>query len=81
MLLGDQTWQKLRDENNHPRLAAVVQISIVFTVYVFATDCFSFAYTLSSDLSHEGSGFYLTTLTGVCVCVCVCVLCVIERDL
>ena len=65
LLLGDKTWQKLRDENNHPRLAAMVQISVVFTLYVFLIDCFSFASTLTSDqLDHTHSGFYLTTITG-----------------
>ena len=67
LLLGDKTWQKLRDETNHPRLAAMIQISVVFTVYVFIIDCFSFAYTVTSDLysDHTHSGFYLTTVTGL----------------
>ena len=69
LLLGDKTWQKLRDESNHPRFAAMVQISVVFTLYVFVIDCFSFASTLASDsyLEPTHSGFYLTTVTGFLV--------------
>ena len=69
LLLGDKTWQKLRDETNHPRLAAIIQISIVFTMYVFVVDCFAFFFTLKSGIysNPSHSAFYLTTLTGIYV--------------
>ena len=69
LLLGDKTWQKLRDESNHPRVAAMIQISVVFTIYVFVLDCFAFNATLSSDNYSDSShaGFYLTTVTGFIV--------------
>ena len=69
LLLGDKTWQKLRDESNHPRFAAMIQISVVFTLYVFVMGCLSFAGTLTTDVYLEPthSGFYLTTVTGFLV--------------
>ena len=69
LLLGDKTWQKLRNETNHPRLAAIIQIAVAFTLYVFVVDCLAFAYTLKSDIytSSSHSTFYLTTATGIAV--------------
>ena len=69
LLLGDKTWKNLCNERNHPRIAAMIQISVVFTLYVFALDSFAFVYTLNSDLHSKSShtGFYLTTVTGVVV--------------
>ena len=66
LLLGDKTRQKLCDESNHPRLAALIQISVVFTIFVFVLDCFAFIYTVRGDLFSDPShsGFYLTTVTG-----------------
>ena len=66
LLLGDKTWQTLHDETNHPRFAAIIQISVVFTMYVFIIDCFSFKFTLSSELysNPTHSGFYITTVTS-----------------
>ena len=49
-LLGDKTWQKLEDESSHPNIAALLQISVIIVVYVFALDWFGCAYTVNSRL-------------------------------
>ena len=65
LLLGDKILQKLSDQSTHPRLAAVIQISILFTAYVFVLDNFAFAFTVTSEiLGPSHVVFYLTTLTG-----------------
>lgn len=69
LLLGEKTRQKLRDESNHPHMAAIVQLSVLFTVFVFIMDCFAFVSTLRNDLYSDPtrSGFYLTTVTGIII--------------
>ena len=66
LLLGDLTWQKLEDQHSHPSIAALIQISAIFTVFVFMVDWLGFMATLMSDfLSPDNSAFYLSVLTGL----------------
>ena len=69
LLLGDQTWQKLEDEHTHGTISALIQISVMFTIYVFIIDWIAFAATIRSDLLSYDSHptFYLTTLTGMVI--------------
>lgn len=67
LLLGDHTWQKLEDEQTHGTIAALIQISIMFTTYVFILDWIALGATITNDLiSYKThSTFYLTTVTGM----------------
>ena len=38
LLLGEKVWTKLEDESNHPRIAALIQVSVLFTALVFMLD-------------------------------------------
>lgn len=69
LLLGDKTLQKIRDVNSHPRIAAMIQISVIFTVYVFVVDCFAFVFTVYSDFYSYSrhTSYYLTTVTGFAI--------------
>lgn len=69
LLLGDKTWQKMDDEHNHPTIAALIQISVLFTFFVAACDVFGFAATINSDyLSYDrNAAFYLSVVTGLLV--------------
>lgn len=69
LLLGDKTWQKLEDEHNHPTVAALIQISVELTVFVFIVDVFGFINTLGSStiIGSGNSSFYLSLVTGVIV--------------
>ena len=66
LLLGDKTWQKFDDENTHPVIAALIQVSAVFTIFVFTLDWIACAQTITgSFLSHDkNSAFYLSAVTG-----------------
>ncbi len=67
LLLGEKTWQKLEEEANHPTIAALIQISVIFTVFVFFVDIMGLIATVRSDfLSYDkNSAFYLSVITGV----------------
>ena len=69
LLLGDKTWQKLEDEHNHPTVAALIQISVEATVFVFIVDVFGFVNTLGSStiIGSGNSSFYLSLVTGVII--------------
>ena len=73
LLLGDKTWQKLEDEHNHPTVAALIQISVEWTVFVFIVDVFGFINTLGSStiIGSGNSSFYLSLVTGVIIDVAV----------
>lgn len=69
LLLGDKTWTKLEDEHTHGTLAAMIQISVVFTTLVFVLDLFGVYYTSTSDyLAYDSHAvFYVSTVTGLIV--------------
>ena len=69
LLLGDKTWQRLEDEHNHPTVAALIQISVELTVFVFIVDVFGFINTLGSNtiIGSGNSSFYLSLVTGVII--------------
>ena len=69
LLLGDKTWQKLEDHHNHPTIAALIQISVIFTMLVFMLDWFGFMYTIKGDFItyDRNAAFYLSVLTGLVV--------------
>ena len=69
LLLGDKTWTKLEDEHTHGTVAALIQISVIFSVYVFILDIIGMYYTITSDIItyDSNSAFYLSTVTGVMV--------------
>ena len=69
LLLGEKVWTKLEDESNHPRIAALIQISVLFTGLVFMLDLMALMNTVTGDyLVHDRhSAFYLTTVTGLIV--------------
>ncbi len=69
LLLGDKVWTKLEDESNHPRIAALIQVSVLITVYVFMLDIMALFSTIMSDflVYDRHSAFYLTTVTGLIV--------------
>ena len=69
LLLGDKTWQKLDDRRSHPVIAAIIQISALFTFFVFVLDWVAFAQTLTGDfLAYDRSAaFYLSTATGLLI--------------
>lgn len=69
LLLGDKTWQKLEEEANHPTIAALIQISVLFTVFVFFVDVMGFVATIQSDFLayNKNSAFYVSVFTGLIV--------------
>lgn len=69
LLLGDKTWSKLDDEHSHGSVAALIQISVVVTFYVFAMDVAAVYFTVTSDLIAYDShaAFYLSTVTGLVI--------------
>ena len=69
LLLGDTTWQKLEDHHNHPTIAALIQISVVFTMFVFMLDWLGFMFTIKGDFItyDRNAAFYLSVLTGLVV--------------
>lgn len=67
LLLGDKTWSKLEDEHSHGTVAALIQIAIIFTIYVFVLDMVGVYFTVNSNLITHNSAFYLSTVTGVLV--------------
>ena len=69
LLLGDKTWQKFDDEHSHPVIAALIQISALFTIFVFILDWIAFAQTVTGDfLAHDrNSAFYLSAATGLLI--------------
>ena len=69
VLLGDKTWTKLDDEHSHGTVAALIQIAVIFTVYVFVLDIAGVYYTVTSEyISYDANAaFYLSTVTGLVV--------------
>ena len=69
LLLGDKTWTKLEDEHSHGVVAALIQLSVLFTFFVFFLDIAGLHSTVTSDLiAHDSNAvFYLSTLTGLLV--------------
>ena len=68
LLLGDKTWQRLDDEHSHATVAALIQIGVIFTAFVFVVDWLAFAETVTGDyLSERNALFYMTTVTGVLI--------------
>ncbi len=66
LLLGEKMWQTLEDENNHPTIAALIQVSVIFTTFVILVDMMGVIATIRSDfLSYDKhSAFYLSVVTG-----------------
>ena len=69
LLLGDKTWSKLDDEHTHGTVAAMIQMSVLFTFYVVAVDLAGMYATVTSDIiSYDSNAaFYLSTLTGLLI--------------
>ncbi len=69
LLLGDKVWNKLEDESNHPRIAALIQVSFLVTAYVFMLDIMALITTVMGDflVYDRHAAFYLTTVTGLIV--------------
>ena len=69
LLLGEKTWQKFDDESTHPVIAALIQVSALFVVFVFVLDWIALAQTVTGDfLAHDkNSTFYLSTVTGLLI--------------
>lgn len=69
LLLGDKTWTKLEDEHTHGTVAALIQLSIIFVVFVFILDIVGIYYTVTTEfLAYtSNSTFYLSTVTGMIV--------------
>ena len=69
LLLGDKTWQKLDDRRSHPVIAAIIQISALFTFFVFILDWIAFSRTISGDfLAYDrNAAFYLSAATGLLI--------------
>lgn len=69
VLLGDKTWTKLDDEHSHGTVAALIQIAVIFTVYVFVLDVVGVYFTVTSEyISYDANAaFYLSTVTGLVV--------------
>ena len=66
LLLGDKTWFILEDEHVHGTIAALVQIAILLTFYIFFLDVAGIYFTLNGSLSAQyHSAFYMSTITGV----------------
>ena len=72
LLLGDKTWQKLDDEHSHPIIAALIQVSALFTFYIFVLDWIGFVKTITGTfLAHDkNAAFYLSTVTGLIIDFC-----------
>ena len=72
LLLGDKTWQKLDDENTHPKIAALIQVSALFTIFVFVLDWIAFAQTITGDFltADKNASFYLSAVTGMLIDFC-----------
>ena len=72
LLLGDKTWQKLDDENSHPIMAALIQVSALFTFFVFVLDWIAFGQTITGDFlaSDKNAAFYLSAVTGLLIDLC-----------
>ena len=69
LLLGEKTWQKLDDENSHPIVAALIQVSALFTIFVFVLDWVAFGQTVTGDFlaSNKNAAFYLSAVTGLLI--------------
>ena len=69
LLLGDKTWTKLEDEHSHGTVAALIEVGVVFTVYVFILDTIGIYFTITSDIISfdSNSAFYLSTVTGLLI--------------
>lgn len=69
LLLGDKEWIKLEDESNHGTIAALIQVSVLFTVLVFILDILAFVTTIMGDflVYDKHSAFYLSTVTGMLI--------------
>ena len=69
LLLGDKTWQKLGDESSHPVIAALIQISALFTFFVFILDWVALVQTVRGDfLAYDrNAAFYLSSATGILI--------------
>ena len=69
LLLGDKTWTKLEDEHSHGTIAAMIQLAVIFTIYVFILDIAGVYFTVTSTfLSYDSNAvFYLSTVTGIIV--------------
>ena len=69
LLLGDKTWQKLDDENSHPVIAALIQVSAIFTFFVFVLDWIALVQTVTGDfLAYDrNAAFYLSAATGLII--------------
>ena len=69
LLLGDKTWQKLDDRRSHPVIAAIIQISALFTFFVFILDWIAFSQTISGDFLayNRNAAFYLSAATGLLI--------------
>ena len=69
LLLGDKTWQKLDDESSHPVIAAFIQISALFTFFVFVLDWIALVQTVRGDFLayNRNAAFYLSTATGILI--------------
>ena len=59
----------LEDEHVHGTLAAMIQISVIFTTFVFVMDIVCVYFTLTNDLIayDSNSAFYLSTVTGLVI--------------
>ena len=69
LLLGEKTWQKLDDENSHPVIAALIQVSALFTFFVFVLDWIALVQTITGDfLAYDrNAAFYLSAATGLLI--------------
>lgn len=69
LLLGDNTWSALEDEQAHGTVAALIQISVLITLYIFTLDIAGLYFTITSDFIsfQSNSAFYLSTVTGVVI--------------
>jgi hypothetical protein len=69
LLLGDKTWQKLDDEHSHPVIAALIQISALFTFFIFVLDWIALVQTVRGEfLAYDrNAAFYLSAATGILI--------------
>ena len=72
LLLGEKTWQKLDDESTHPVIAALIQVSALFTIFVFVLDWIAFTQTITGDFlaPNKNASFYLSTVSGLLIDFC-----------
>ena len=72
LLLGEKTWQKLDDESTHPVIAALIQVSALFVMFVFVLDWIAFAQTITGDFlaPNKNAAFYLSTVSGLLLDFC-----------